>query len=102
MIQLIIFILNTTGKFLGKLISNRGCLVSFLIFCVVFFYIIGKGAQQRSYEIQKAHPELKKIKDTGTCSVITRRFKVNNEIILNKEKRTKSISSFEYLVVLGI
>ena len=61
MIQLIIFILNTSGKFIGKLISNRGCLVSFLVFCVVFFYIIGKGAQERSYEIQKAHPELKKI-----------------------------------------
>src|SRR5450759_816799 len=48
-------------KFIGKLISNRGCLVSFLVFCVVFFYIIGKGAQERSYEIQKAHPELKNI-----------------------------------------
>src|SRR5665647_3888740 len=61
MIQLVIFILNTAGKFIGKLISNRGCLVSFLIFCVVFFYIIGKGAQERSYEIQKVHPELKNI-----------------------------------------
>ena len=37
MIQLIIFFLNATGKLIGKLVSNRGCLVSFIVFCVVVF-----------------------------------------------------------------
>src|SRR5665811_914392 len=58
MIQLIIFFLNAAGKFLGKLISNRGCLVSFIVFCVVVFFILGSGAQVHRQELQKAHPEL--------------------------------------------
>ena len=58
MIQLIIFILNAAGKFLGKLISNKGCLVSFIAMCVVVFFILGSGAQLHKQELQKAHPEL--------------------------------------------
>jgi len=61
MIQLIIFILNATGKFLGKLISYKGCLVTFIIFCIVFFLILGKGAEMHNSEILKAHPQLKDV-----------------------------------------
>src|SRR5664280_2354575 len=58
MIQLIIFFLNATGKLIGKLVSSRGCLVSFIVFCVVVFFILGSGAQVHRQELQKAHPEL--------------------------------------------
>jgi len=58
MIQLIIFVFGAIGKFIGKLISNRGCLVSFIVICVVVFFILGSGAQVHRNELEKAHPEL--------------------------------------------
>jgi len=58
MIQLVIFILNTAGKFIASLLAIEGVLFLSSFSVLWFFFILGSGAQVHRQELQKAHPEL--------------------------------------------